>query len=344
MKRNLLLLSLAGIVLLAAVGTSSAAQWANPELILSAKDLKDKLDLADWVVVDCQELDQYAKGHIPGAISLGKRCKKALRDKTSRMFNDPGKYEKFLGKVGIGNDTHVVFYGEHIASDTVRDAAIAFWILEVLGHDKVHVLNGGIDAWKNAGYSLTQKPTIKPEKTFKVNYTASRNATTAEMVDIATGKLRGIQVIDSRSEKEHKGQDIRALRGGHLPNTTINVSHKDTHDQSKDPATGEMRDNGFLSADRVAPFFESLDKSKRTIAYCQTGSRSGLTYLELRLLGFQDPANWDESWRVYATHFDNYPVEDEQWFNFNRVRDLEKKVEKLEKKILADEEAAKSKI
>lgn len=337
MKKKLLFLSLAGVFALTLSGTAMAAEWANPDLIFSAKELKSKLDLADWVVVDCQDLDAYAKGHIPGAVSLGKRCKKALRDKTSRVFSDPAKYEKFLGKVGIGNDTHVVFYGEHVTSDTVRDAAIAFWILEYLGHDKVHVLNGGIDAWKNAGYSLTPKPSMKPEKTFKAKIVASRIAATSEVVDIGTGKLKGVQLIDSRSEKEHKGKDIRALRGGHVPNTTINVSHKGTHDQSKDPATGDMKDNGFLSPDRVAGFFESLDKGKRTIAYCQTGSRSGLTYLELRLLGFEDPANWDESWRVYASSPEFYPVASEQWFNFNRVRDLEKKVEKLLEKIEAAE-------
>ena len=69
-----------------------------------------------------------------------------------------------------------------------------------------------------------------------------------------------------------------------------------------------------------------------------------MTYLQLRLLGFNDVANWDESWRVYATHFDNYPVVNEQWFNFDRMRKLEKKVKKLEEKLTSDEEAAKGKI
>ena len=130
-----------GIFALAMTGTANAAQWANPELLLSAKQVKAQLNSADWLIVDCRDLDDYAIGHIPGAISFGKRCKKALRDKTSRVFRDSTKYEKLLGKVGIGNDTHVVLYGEHIATDTVRDSAIAFWILEYLGHDKVHVLN-----------------------------------------------------------------------------------------------------------------------------------------------------------------------------------------------------------
>jgi hypothetical protein len=71
------------------------------------------------------------------------------------------------------------------------------------------------------------------------------------------------------------------------------------------------------------------------VAFCQTGTRSTLTYLELRLLGFKDAANWDESWRVYGSHYNDYPVENAQWFDFNRVRKLEKKLKKLEKKLAA---------
>ncbi len=46
------------------------------------------VDKADWVVVDCRDLKEYAKGHIPGAISFGKECKKAMRDGTARVFKD----------------------------------------------------------------------------------------------------------------------------------------------------------------------------------------------------------------------------------------------------------------
>jgi thiosulfate/3-mercaptopyruvate sulfurtransferase len=128
------------------------------------------------------------------------------------------------------------------------------------------------------------------------------------------------------------------LRAGRVPHTTINVSHKDTFDQVKDRETGKMKDNGFLSPDRVANFYKDLDRNKRTIAYCQTGTRSTLTYLELRLLGFKDPANWDESWRVYGSHYNDFPVENEQYFDFNRIRKLEKTVKKLEKKLAETEE------
>ena len=104
------------------------------------------------------------------------------------MFKDISKYEKLLGKIGIGNDTHVVFYGEHKVTDTFKDAHVSFWLMEYLGHDnKVHVLNGGIDAWEKAGHKLTNTPTIKPEKTFKAKVVKNRYSSTEEVLQIAKG-------------------------------------------------------------------------------------------------------------------------------------------------------------
>jgi thiosulfate/3-mercaptopyruvate sulfurtransferase len=334
MSKGMFSLMVLVIFLLAPLGAVNGAQWANSELLLSADDVKNNIDKPDWVVVDCRDLEDYVEGHIPGAISLGKNCKKAFRDATSRVLRDTSKYEKLLGKAGISNDTHVVFYGG-LKDDAIKNSTVGFWVLEYIGHDKVHVLNGGIDAWRKAGYRLDKEPTIKPEKTFKVkNIRHNILAETDEILQIAKGKKKGVQMIDSRSKKEHDGEDIRALRGGHVPNTTINVSHLDTFDQEKDPKTDKDKPTSFISPDRVSELFKSLDKNKRTIAYCQTGTRSTLTYLELRLLGFKDPANWDESWVVWGSHYADYPIEapnGEHWLNLEKVGKTEKKVKELEK-------------
>jgi len=314
-------------------GITLASNWENPDLLVTPDVLKKNINALDWVAVDCRGLEDYAKGHIPGAISLGKRCKKALRDPSSRVFADTTKYEKLFGKVGIGNDTHVVFY--HGDIKTLTDATVGFWIMEYLGKDKVHVLNGGIDAWRKAGYRLDNKPIRKSAKTFKVNVVPGRYASTGEIVDIAEGKIKGVQLIDSRTKKEFVGKDIRAIRGGHVPNVTLNKSHLDTVLQKKDKKTGKMKPTGYLDADQAHKVFGKLDKNKRTVAYCQTGTRSTLTYLQLRLLGFKNPANWDDSWRVYGSTL-MYPVEGEQWFNFAKMnkemKKLKKKVKELEKK------------
>ncbi len=320
-------------VLVASVaGTAAAAKWANPELLVSADELKNGMEKSGWVAVDCRDLKDYVKGHIPGAISLGKRCKKVLRDATSRVYRDVSKYEKLFSKVGIGNDTHVVFYYDGLG--TLTDATTGFWIMEYLGHDKAHVLNGGIDAWRKAGNRLDNKPVRLKQASFKAKTMPSRYSSTDEILAIANGERQGTQLLDSRTAKEHQGKDIRALRGGHVPNTDLQVSHLDTLRKEKNRKTGKMEAVAYIDPEPAEKAFGKLDKNKRVVTHCQTGTRSTLTYLQLRALGFKEPANWDESWRVYGSTLGT-PIEDEQWYNFagvnKKIKKLEKKVQQLEK-------------
>ena len=92
MQKKLTMLIVAGVYLLLVAGVAGAAGWANPGLLVNPETVKSNIDKADWVVVDARSLKDYAKGHIPGAISLGKRGKKAFRDSTSRVFKDVSKY------------------------------------------------------------------------------------------------------------------------------------------------------------------------------------------------------------------------------------------------------------
>lgn len=322
----------AGLLMASALGwvPQAGAKWANPELLVAPEQVQKNAEKSDWVIIDCRDLDDYLKGHIPGAISFGGPCGKVLRDATSRVL-ETKRYDELLGKVGIGNTTHVVvYYGD---MKDLTDATVAFWILEYLGHDKVYFLNGGLDAWRKAGLRLSDKPTRKEPTTFRSKVVTSRYASTDEIAKIARGQAKSVQLVDSRTAREYKGDDIRSVRGGHVPNTTINVSHVDTLPKVKDAKTDKMVEMAYLDPDIAAKAFEKLDKSTRTIGYCQTGTRSTLTYLQHRLLGFKDPANWDDSWRVYGAKLE-LPVADEQWYDFAKVNSslssLERKVKELE--------------
>jgi len=338
-KRKVVLSIVAGAMVLLATSLPSYANWANPQLLISPQEVDANINKPDWVVVDGRDLKDYVKGHIPGAISLGGKLKKVLRDPSARIFTDISKYETIFGKAGIDNNTHVVFYHGNIKD--IDCATVPFWIMEYLGHDKVQVLDGGIDAWRKAGFRLDTKPTIKEAKSFKAHVVPSRLATTPEILEIATGKVPGKQLIDSRTSKEFSGSDIRAIKGGHVPHVTMNVSHLNTLRQEKDPKTDKNKAVAYLDYNNTVKAFGGLDKNVRTIGYCQTGTRSTLTYLELRLLGFKDPANWDDSWRVWADDLlANYPIEAPngvQFYNFDHVnkelKKLAKKIDALEAKL-----------
>jgi thiosulfate/3-mercaptopyruvate sulfurtransferase len=297
--------------------TVFAADYANPELLVSPADIEK--NMGKWVVIDCRDDNAYTTGHIPGAINLGGACGKVLRDTTLRV-KKAENLEKLLGGSGVSMDKPVVVYAD---AHLITSASVAFWVLEYLGHDNVRFLNGGIEAWKEAGKSVEKEAKQVSPASFKAKPVRNRIATTDEMVKIAKGETRGVQVIDSRTERENAGDDIRALRGGHIPNTTVNVSHVKTYDVQ----TGKVH-----AMDELHTLFGELDRNARTVPYCQTGTRSTLVYLELRLMGFKDPANYDDSWIIYGSNV-NYPVANENWYDFVKVNDALKAMDALKKEI-----------
>jgi thiosulfate/3-mercaptopyruvate sulfurtransferase len=317
-KRSVVFSAVLG-ALVAFSGVAFGAGYVNPALLVDVKTLSENIDKPDWIVVDCRDEKAYADGHLPGAIHLGGACGKVLRDATLRAKKTED-LEKMLGSAGVNMDTHVVVYAD---ARLITSATVAFWILEYLGHDKVHFLNGGIEAWTEGGKPLDKTEKKLPPAAFKAKVVNARAAATEEMVRIAKGVVRDVNVIDSRTANEHKGSDIRSLRGGHIPNTTINVPHILTYDVQ----TGRIH-----TMEELEKIFERLDRGRRTIAYCQTGTRSTLTYLELRLMGFREPANYDESWIVYGSNA-GYPVSNENWYDFVKVNDAMKMIDELKKAI-----------
>ncbi len=301
------------------IGAAYGAEYANPDLLADVKMVSDNAGKPDWVVIDCRDEHAYAGGHIPGAINLGGACGKVLRDATFRE-KKTSDLEKMLGSAGVSMDKHVVLYAD---AKLITSATVAFWIFEQLGHDKVHLLNGGIEAWREAGKPVDKSGKKLDAVSFRANIIKSRTASTEEVAKIARGEIKDVNIIDSRTEKEHAGSDIRALRGGYIPGTTMNVSHVNTYDVQ----TGRIH-----TMDELETLFGKLDRNKRTIAYCQTGTRSTLTYLEMRLMGFKDPANYDDSWIIYGSNVE-YPVLNENWYDFVKVNDMLKTVDELKKEL-----------
>lgn len=301
------------IVFLLVSASAYSAEYANPDLLatpLTVEKNKDK-----WIIIDCRDkadkedkktqeiLKGYDSGHIPGAISLGGECAKVLRTKEeSVVFKDAkgnidtAKYEKILSDAGISNDKTVIVYAD---AKGITGASVGYWILELLGHKDVRFLNGGIGAWTGAGKSLDTKEHKLPATKYKANLMPDRIATTDEVLKIAKGETKNVQLVDVRTSGEYAGADVRAKRGGHIPQCLLNVSHTETFDKK----TGMIN-----SMDELEKLFGKLDKNKRTIPYCQTGTRSTLTYLQFRLMGFKDVANYDDSWIIWGNRED-LPIE-----------------------------------
>ena len=102
----------------------------------------------------------YAQGHLPGALyaDLNRDLSDLGRTGHGRHpLPDSEAFAARLGEWGIGPDTRVVVYD---AGDGSMAAARLWWLLTLLGHRHVAVLDGGLAAWRVAG--LPETATVEP--------------------------------------------------------------------------------------------------------------------------------------------------------------------------------------
>jgi thiosulfate/3-mercaptopyruvate sulfurtransferase len=293
-------------------------------VIVDTKFVKDKIGKSGWVLMDVRFAEDFSKGHLSGAVGLPAWVSKMFADDTKRQATVIPQLEQTFGEMGIGNDSHVIVYGDPA---NVHWNAVPFWILEAGGFNSsrrkgtVQFYDGGVARWQAEGGTLDQRsPAVKPA-TFNAATGVKRGAKSDEILRIVAGKAKAI-IIDTRTPGEYGGTDVRSLRGGYIPRA-VNIDFM----RNFDPSTFRMH-----SLDQLRDFYKSVPKNRRVITYCQTGQRAAYTYLVLRALGYQDVAIYHDGWRVYGSDL-KLPVENETWYDFNKMNIAIKAVSKMAEKL-----------
>jgi thiosulfate/3-mercaptopyruvate sulfurtransferase len=271
----------------------SSKGYTNPDLAWSPQKLNGALGGDSLTIVDTRSLSDYAAGHIPGAVHW---------DLYSLSLTDtrPQAFSAFMAMLvgvlryqGISSEATVVFY----EANTGMRCARGYWICEYLGHSDVHVLDGGIDGWKAVGLPLaTEIPAIK-SAVFEAKPIGDLHIGAEEIRDSLDRE--GFAVLDTRSDGEYYGENVRANRGGAIPGA-VHIEY-----------VNNMADDGALKpASELKQMYEGagLTPDKEIACYCQGGYRSANAYLALRLLGYPKVRNYIGSWREWGDRED-LPIE-----------------------------------
>jgi thiosulfate/3-mercaptopyruvate sulfurtransferase len=128
-------------------------------LLATADWLDTHADDPGLVIVDVRNDDHFHDEVIPGAVRMPWGQFRATDPIVgfAGAFVGVNRAQELLGEHGIQRSDTVVVY-DSVERDGGATASYVFWILEMLGHENVKILDGGIDAWKRAGLGTSDEP------------------------------------------------------------------------------------------------------------------------------------------------------------------------------------------
>jgi thiosulfate/3-mercaptopyruvate sulfurtransferase len=237
----------------------------------------------------------YASGHVPGAVHVDWTAD--LNDQLRRDYIERDGFEKLMAKIGVTRDTTVVFYGDK----NNWWACYAFWVFQLFGHTKAHVMDGGRLKWQKEGRAWSTDTPSYPATTYKA---PARDDVTNRILrdEVIQYQKQGGQFVDVRSPEEYAGTRMHmpeypnegAIRGGHIPGAKSIPWAKAINPE----------DGTFKTADELTALYvkeKGIDPAKPVVAYCRIGERSSHTWFALTyLLGFEKVRNYDGSWTEWG--------------------------------------------
>jgi thiosulfate/3-mercaptopyruvate sulfurtransferase len=240
---------------------------------------------------------EYSAGHIPGALFFDLDARSDRSVSLPHMLPPPAVFAESMSTLGLSDSDDLVVYD---GSGVNLSAPRVWWTFRTFGHQRVSILDGGIDKWRREQRPIEQGVVTLPPGRFtaRLDRTAVR-----DLASIRANINQPVeQLVDTRSAGRFAGVEPEprpGLRGGHVPGS---VSL---------PFTELVRSDGTMlpPAELRRRLVEAgIDLSRPVVATCGSGTSACALVLSLHLIGHTQTAVYDGAWAEWGGRADT-PVE-----------------------------------
>lgn len=267
------------------------------DTLVNCSQVADRLTDPNWRVFDCRfdlasptRAEQaYAEAHLPGAFYAH-----LDRDLSSPITPQSGRHplpqvdglRDWLGRHAVKPETQVVVYDDTGGNMAVR----LWWLLRWLGHDRVAVLDGGWQAWTQAGLPLQTSPPPAPDTVVFEGSPDWQQVVSSETLDRQLNENDGsLQLLDARTGERFRGEaePIDPV-AGHIPGA-LNIPLQNNLNRD-----GRFRSAAELHAIYVEAFAGRPADSM--VAMCGSGVTACHNLLAMELAGLHGGRLYAGSW------------------------------------------------
>lgn len=272
---------------------------AGFELLIGVHDLAPHLSDSGWCVFDCRhDLTNrdfgrrvYAEAHLPGAtfLHLDQDLSGPMTGMNGRHpLPDPEQLARRLAACGVNNNTQIVAYDDAGGMFAAR----LWWLARWLGHNRVAVLDGGLQAWSAAGQPLTSAVTQPQAGNF-------RPALTPLWVDAAYVEAHlehpEMTLIDARSPDRFRGEnETLDPVGGHIPGALNRFFKDNLGTDGRFKAPSRLRDE-------FTPLLHGRPATE-VVQQCGSGVTACHNVLAMELAGLNGSRLYAGSWSEWCAN------------------------------------------
>ena len=273
----------------------------TPAPFVTPEWLHARLDAPDIVVVDgswylpAQKRDpaaEYQAGRVPGAVRFDLDAVKDAASPLPHMLPSAEDFAAAVGAMGIGDGMKIVVYD----GAGLYAAPRVWWTFRVFGARDVAILEGGLPAWRAAGFPVEEgEPRPRARRSFTTRFDRGAVADLADMR--RTLESGSAQVLDARPGDRFRGEapEVRpGLRLGHMPGS-LNLPSSEIVER------GRLKDPAALKAAFEAA---GIDLSRPVVTTCGSGVSAAILSVALETLGRPAKALYDGSWSEWGARED----------------------------------------
>jgi thiosulfate/3-mercaptopyruvate sulfurtransferase len=265
------------------------------QILFSPPDLRSVQKDPGCITVDCRfdlkdtgaGFEKFLKSHIPGAVyaHLDDDLSSAVTSTSGRHpLPDPDSFAAFLARLGWSSGKLLVVYDDGNGSIATR----LWWLMKYFGHDCAALLEGGMAAWRQAGFAVKSGHTDTteiPAVSLKANEDLA-----CSTPDLVEGLENGSTVlVDARAARRFRGE-VEPIDpvAGHIPGA---LNYPLT--------TNLMGDGRFKPVEDLRRGFQKLvgeDTDRDLVHMCGSGVTACLNLFAAELAGLKGSKLYVGSW------------------------------------------------